>query len=107
MCSARGLTGDQGVIIPRANLAHLMLRADVVAAVAAGRFHVHAVSDVDQALALIADRPAGAREASGHFARGTVNAQVEARLAAFADDARRFARDRGAARPHRVSSLPN
>jgi len=107
VCSARGLTGDQGVIIPRANLAHLMLRADVVAAVAAGRFHVHAVSDVDQALALIADRPAGAREASGHFARGTVNAQVEARLAAFADDARRFARDRGAARPHRVSSLPN
>jgi predicted ATP-dependent protease len=106
VCAARGLTGDQGVIIPRANVPHLMLRADVVAAVAAGRFHVHAVADVDEALALLTDRAAGAREASGHFARGSVNAQIEARLAAFADDARRFSRDRGE-RPHRVSSMPN
>jgi len=106
VCAARGLTGDQGVIIPRANVPHLMLRADVVAAVAAGRFHIHAVADVDEALALLTDRAAGAREASGHFARGSVNAQIEARLAAFADDARRFSRDRGE-RPHRVSSMPN
>jgi lon-related putative ATP-dependent protease len=90
VCRARGLTGEHGVVIPRGNVQHLMLRKDVVAAVAEGKFHVHAVADVDQALALFSGRTAGVRDRDGHFPVGTVNALVDRRLAAFAEDARRF-----------------
>lgn len=70
ICRARGLTGEQGVVIPAANRRHLMLRQDVVQAAADGRFHIYAVENVDQALELLTGRPA--RE---------VNAKVEARVA--------------------------
>ncbi|HVV83918.1 MAG TPA: Lon protease family protein, partial [Kofleriaceae bacterium] len=91
VCCERGLAGGEGVIIPRANVDHLMLRSDVVAAVAAGRFHLHAVADVDEAIELLTGVAAGARDADGLFPEGSVNALVEARLARFAEDARRFA----------------
>jgi len=58
LCAARGLTGDQGVVLPRSNVSDLMLDPDVVQAVSEGRFHVHAVDHVDQALALMTGRPA-------------------------------------------------
>ncbi|MHC4513224.1 MAG: AAA family ATPase [Planctomycetota bacterium] len=58
LCESRGLTGDQGVVLPRANVSDLMLDPDVVAAVDQGRFHVHAVDNVEQALALMTGRPA-------------------------------------------------
>lgn len=80
ICRARGLTGEQGVVIPSANIAHLMLRAEVVAAVREGRFHVHAVSGVDEALALLAARPAGERGEDGKYPRDSVNGCVVARL---------------------------
>jgi lon-related putative ATP-dependent protease len=57
-CTVTGLTGDQGVILPAANVDHLMLRDDVVEAVAAGTFHVYAVRTVDEALALLTGMPA-------------------------------------------------
>ncbi len=53
ICNEQGLKGDQGVILPAANLPHLMLRDDVVAAVAEGRFHIYAVASVDEAAALL------------------------------------------------------
>ena len=106
VCRERGLTGDQGVVIPRANLPHLMLRADVVAAVAEGRFHVHAVTDVDEAIELLTGTAAGAPAADGDFPAGSVNALVEARLARFADDARRFAAGHTAARARRPHRWP-
>lgn len=59
LCAARGLDGTHGVVIPAANVAHLMLRDDVVQAVAAGRFHLHAVTSVDDALTLMTGLPAG------------------------------------------------
>ena len=59
LCAARGLDGTHGVVIPASNVAHLMLRDDVVQAVADGRFHVHAVSTVDDALGLMTGLPAG------------------------------------------------
>jgi len=96
-----GLTGEQGVLIPQANVRHLMLRADVVEACREGRFHVHAVSHVDQGIALLTGREAGARGADGQFPEGSVNRLVEDRLAGFAEMRRRFgkeaeARDLGA-----------
>jgi predicted ATP-dependent protease len=84
LCQARGLTGDQGVLIPRANVRHLMLRGDVVSAVAEGRFHVHAIRSVDEALEIMTGRPAGKRADSGTFAENTVNGAVQTRLAQLA-----------------------
>lgn len=76
VCAVRGLDGSHGVIVPRANVDHLMLREDIVAAVTAGRFAVHAVTTVDDALELLTGLPAGKpqppwdeRSVSGRVAR--------------------------------------
>ncbi|MCC6001805.1 MAG: AAA family ATPase [Pararhodobacter sp.] len=91
-CSAHGLTGRQGVLIPRRNVDNLMLRADVIQAVAGGLFQIHAIDHVDQALELLTGLPAGKRSLGGDFEPGTVNANVEARLMDFAETRRDFGR---------------
>jgi hypothetical protein len=68
------------VLIPRANVQHLMLRDDVVAAVAESRFHVYAVDDVDQAIELLTGVPAGMPNAKGEVPAGTMNHLVASRL---------------------------
>jgi predicted ATP-dependent protease len=98
VCSQRGLTGRQGVIIPRANAEHLMLRRDVVDAAAAGRFRVHAIELVDEGLALLTGQEPGERGEDGRFPEGTLNARIEARLRFLAEESRRFGRQ-PAARP--------
>jgi len=84
LCQKRGLTGDQGVVIPTANVQHLMLREDVVEACQAGTFRIYAVDHVDQAIELFTGRPAGERGADGLFPEGSVNRAVEERLIGFA-----------------------
>ncbi|MBI4997119.1 MAG: AAA family ATPase [Rhodocyclales bacterium] len=81
VCQARGLSGDQGVLIPASNVRHLMLRDDVVAACAAGSFHVHAVEDVDAAMSLLTGVPAGEPSTDGEVPEGTVNYLVATQLA--------------------------
>jgi lon-related putative ATP-dependent protease len=83
LCNARGLTGDQGVLIPVANVKHLMLRQDVVDAVAAGKFHVYPVDHIDQGIELLTGIPAGVRDKKGKYPKGTVNRRVEDRLEEF------------------------
>ena len=95
VCEERGLTGDQGVLIPAANTDNLMLRPDVVAAVRAGDFHVYPVETVDQGIELLTDVEAGTRDEQGTFPAGTINAMVEARLREFADRRRQFAQTNG------------
>jgi lon-related putative ATP-dependent protease len=90
VCQARGLTGEQGVIIPASNVRHLMLRQDVVEAAEAGKFHVYPVQTVDQALELLTGIPAGERDAEGNFADGSINQRVEARLIELAEKQRDF-----------------
>jgi len=90
LCAARGLSGTQGVLIPAANAQHLMLRADVVEACAAGRFSVSTVSTVDDALAALAGAAAGERDAAGSFPPDSINGHVEAQLLAFARTRREF-----------------
>lgn len=85
VCLARGLTGRQGVLIPRANLSNLMLRDDVVQAVAAGQFQIHAVDHVDQAISHLTGLAAGTRSANGEFEAGSINGNIEVRLLDFAD----------------------
>jgi lon-related putative ATP-dependent protease len=82
VCKQRGLTGRQGVIIPEANGRHLMLREDVVQAVREGTFHIHAVGTVDEGLALLSGRDAGAPGRDGRFPEGSFNAAVERALEA-------------------------
>jgi predicted ATP-dependent protease len=84
LCAARGLTGSQGVLIPVANAQHLMLRADVIEACAAGRFSVATVATVDDAVAALTGIAAGVRAADGAFPADSINGRVEARLRQFA-----------------------
>ncbi|HEY4344471.1 MAG TPA: AAA family ATPase [Parvibaculum sp.] len=91
ICMRRGLTGDQGVLIPAANVKHLMLRQDVVDAVERGVFAVYPVETIEEGVELLMDMPAGTRGPDGKFTEGSVYAKAEARLAAFADNQRRFA----------------
>ena len=80
ICAARGLTGEQGVLIPASNVEHLMLRQDVIDAVEEGRFHVYSVATVDEGMELLTGLPAGERDASGEYPAGTLNQGVAARL---------------------------
>ncbi|HHB90323.1 MAG TPA: ATP-binding protein, partial [Anaerolineae bacterium] len=83
-CRLHGdLTGDQGVIIPAANVQHLVLRADVVEAVAAGQFHIYPVRTVDEALALLTDLPVGEPDEQGEYPPESVNGRVMAALRAM------------------------
>lgn len=91
VCRDAGLNGEQGVIIPRPNLEHLMLRQEVLEAVAAGQFRVWAVDTVDEAQTILTGLEAGERGADGSFPEGSLNAKVEAQLAAFAEQVRAFA----------------
>jgi lon-related putative ATP-dependent protease len=95
ICTARGLTGEQGVLIPKSNIQHLMLREDVVEAVRAGRFAIHAVDHVDEGIEILTGVKAGERGADGMFAEGTINRLVEDKLNSFAERARTFARVKG------------
>lgn len=80
LCQQRGLTGKQGVIIPQANVRNLMLKREVIAAVEAGEFEVHAVATVDQCLALLTGVKAGNRREDGTFPQRSVNHKAVKRL---------------------------
>lgn len=85
ICKARGLTGRQGVLIPRANIKHLMLRHDVVEAAKQGRFHIYAVSTIDEGIEILTGTPAGVADENGVYPEGTVNRLVQDRLAELAE----------------------
>jgi predicted ATP-dependent protease len=85
LCAARGLTGTQGVLMPRANLPHLVLREDVARAIGEGRFHLYAVSSVSQGIEILTGVPAGERDSSGRFPASSVYGRVERRLIEIAE----------------------
>jgi predicted ATP-dependent protease len=80
------------VLIPSSNVKHLMLRAGVVDAVAAGRFHVYPVETVDGGMELLTGIPAGERDERGEYPEGSVNGLVERRLAELTEQLVRFAK---------------
>ena len=90
ICRGRGLTGDQGVLIPAANVEHLMLRPDVVEAVREQKFHVIPVATIDEGIAVLTGNAAGQRGDGGEFPEGTVNGLVEATLRRYAETRRKF-----------------
>ena len=90
VCNARELTGSQGVLIPADNVQHLMLRADVVRAITAGRFQVYPLEHIDQAISLLTGCDAGERDEAGAFPVNSVNRGVENALRSMADQRRKF-----------------
>ncbi len=81
VCSRHGLTGEQGVILPRDNIAHLMLKQEVVAAVNEGRFSIWPVAHITEAMELLTGMPAGRMRADSTFTPGTLYDKVDRRLA--------------------------
>lgn len=80
ICDARGLTGSQGVIIPRSNIKHLMLRDDVRDAVSNKKFTVYAVSTIDEMISLLTGVDAGTADGRGKFPDNTINCRVQQRM---------------------------
>jgi lon-related putative ATP-dependent protease len=80
LCRAKGLTGDQGALIPAANVKNLMLRQDVVDAVSRGEFHIYPVETIDQGIELLTGIEAGERDEAGDYPYGTVNHRIQRRL---------------------------
>ena len=91
-CKKKGLTGHQGVIIPRSNIKHLALKEEVVRAVEEGKFHIYAVDEVDDAIELLTGMEAGKKREDGTFPEGTVNHLVQERLREMNELLRRAAR---------------
>ena len=91
VCAERGLTGRQGVLIPAANVKHLMLHHRVVEAVRDGKFAVHAVSTIDEGIEILTGVAAGVRDTDGKFPDGTIGQRVEAKLLALAEARKAFA----------------
>jgi predicted ATP-dependent protease len=83
-CKTKGLTGDQGVIIPLSNVTNLMLRDEVVQAVEDGRFHIWPVHTVDEGLRLLTDMEPGEPGSAGAYPEGSFNRRVMECLAEFA-----------------------
>ncbi len=90
VCQARGLTGGQGVLIPKSNVQHLMLREDVVEAARKGTFAIYAVEHINEGIEILTGVKAGERGSDGRFPVGTVNRMVEDKLKLFAERTRAF-----------------
>ena len=85
VCRLKGLTGEQGVLIPKANLRNLMLRRDVVEAAEQGKFHIYAVSTIDEGIEVLTGLPVGQRDETGHYPASSINGSVEKQLQQYAE----------------------
>jgi lon-related putative ATP-dependent protease len=96
VCKAKGLTGVQGVIVPKSNVQNLMLKEEVVEAVRDGQFHVWAVKTVDEGIEILTGVQAGQRQEDGTFEEETVNKLVDERLRTMAERMKEFGRSESA-----------
>lgn len=93
VCAHDGLTGKQGVIIPRTNVDNLMLRTDIVQAVEEGRFTIYAIDTVDDGVEILTGVKAGKPDNKGNYPKGTVNYLVEENLRQYYQDYARYAKE--------------
>ncbi|MBN1592486.1 MAG: Lon protease family protein, partial [Candidatus Coatesbacteria bacterium] len=94
ICKAKGLTGEQGVMIPRLNVESLMLRRDVVDAVAKGKFHIYPVETIDEGIEVLTGKPAGKPDAKGRFPKGSINYLVNEKLESLAHALKEFSKEK-------------
>ena len=99
ICRQRGLHGSQGVLIPAANVKHLMLRSEVRGAVDEGLFHIYAVDTVDQAMEILTGMQAGQAGPDGEFPDGTINRRVRARLIELEEKRRKASKNQDSGGP--------
>lgn len=90
VCKAKGLTGEQGVIIPKTNERHLMLKDEVVAAVRDGKFHIWSVETIEQGIEILTGVPAGVQLPDGAYPAGTINYLVDKRLREILESRKKF-----------------
>lgn len=90
LCQARGLTGEQGVMIPAANVANLMLHEDVVTAVKNKNFHIWPITTIDEGIERLTGIPAGDADADGTYPEGTIHHKVQSRLRKLAEELNNF-----------------
>jgi lon-related putative ATP-dependent protease len=90
VCKARGLTGNQGVMIPEKNVRDLMLREDIVEAVAEGKFHIYPISTIDQGIETLTGMESGKLKDDGTYPEGTINFMVDKNLKDLADKLRDY-----------------
>ncbi len=91
VCRLKELTGQQGVMIPRSNMRHLMLRSDVVEAVKAGKFHIYAVGTIDEGIEVLTGVAAGERDSEDQYPAGSVNDRVQKKLRQFTEQQKKLA----------------
>ena len=94
ICAAKGLTGQQGVLIPSSNVQNLMLREDIVEAIKEGKFSVYSVESVDEGIELLTGVPAGKRLDGGKFEEGSINDRAQKRLEQLARVMREFGKEK-------------
>ena len=90
VCKIKGLSGSQGVMMPASNVEDLMLREDILEAVAAGKFHIWPVAKVEEGIEILTGMTAGHRNGDGTFQAGTVFARVDERLSKMAHMMKEF-----------------
>lgn len=93
VCSHDGLTGTQGVIIPRTNVDNLMLRADIVQAVEEGKFSIYAIDTVDDGIEILTGIKAGVANNKGIYPKGTINYKVQQSLKEYYKDYAHYAKE--------------
>ncbi len=90
VCKAKGLTGQQGVMIPESNIQNLMLKEEIVDAVKAGKFHIYSARTINEGITVLTGTKAGERRQDGTFEEGTVNYRVDKHLKNMADKLKEF-----------------
>ncbi|MFH1381521.1 MAG: ATP-binding protein [Chloroflexota bacterium] len=90
VCQAKGLTGEQGVLIPERNVRNLMLREEVAEAIRNGQFHVYSARTINEGIEILTGIPAGERRKDGAYLKGTVNYLADKALKEMADKLRSF-----------------
>jgi predicted ATP-dependent protease len=90
ICRLKGLSGDQGVLMPRSNLRNLMLRPDVVTAVQEGKFHIYAVRTIDEGIEVLTGVAAGVRDHEGRYPEGSIGDRVQKKLLHYSEQRKRL-----------------
>jgi predicted ATP-dependent protease len=90
VCKAKGLTGQQGVMIPESNIQNLMLKEEVVDAVRAGKFHIYSAKTIDEGIEVLTGTKAGERRQDGTFEEGTVNYRADKQIKDMAEKLKEF-----------------
>ncbi|MCQ2965769.1 MAG: AAA family ATPase [Alphaproteobacteria bacterium] len=92
ICKIRGLTGKQGVLIPKTNVENLMLRQDIIDACEAGKFHIYPIETIDQGIEILTGIPAGEKDKNGKFPENSINGKVQKQLDCYLENSIEFTR---------------